>query len=275
MLSGSIPRALASALLFPSKYLMASAVSMPHLIDRPIDLSIGNAIRRVSTYNSADNLGVPRQQKPLRVIPERITEARDAHGWTTSEFARQAKLSQPTVWALENGITKEAKLSTIQKLAIASGRHIAFFTGEVDQNTEPIVLSQQVPVISWVQAGSTNPAVDPYQPGTAEDWEPVMKPVSDSAYALRVRGDSMVAPDGTGFADGSIIIVDPNEELRNGDCVVVRFQNTDEATFKKYVVDGPLRFLKPLNPTYPTIPLSDDAMFCGVVVEHHMARRFR
>lgn len=85
----------------------------------------------------------------------------------------------------------------------------------------------------------------------------------------------MVAPDGSGFPEGAVIIVDPRIEARNGDYVVVRFQDSDEATFKRLVVDGPNKFLRALNPVYPPIPVTDDARLCGVVVEVNVRRRFR
>lgn len=133
----------------------------------------------------------------------------------------------------------------------------------------------KIPLISWVQAGNKNAAIDPFPPGAPEEWEEVTVQVSKDAFALRVRGDSMVAPDGSGFPEGSIIVVDPGLEARNGDYVVVRFNDTDEATFKRLVVDGPLRLLKALNPSYPTIQVTEDARLAGVVVEHRMIRRLR
>lgn len=237
-------------------------------------LSIGRTINLLGLTKAGENLGVPNKQ--LRVIPQRVIQAREARGWKPAELARRAGLSQPTVWALENGVTQEAKLSTVQKIANATGHHIAFFTGEVDHNTETNVnFVARVPIISWVQAGTKNPVTDPYEPGAADDWEDSTVPVSKGTFALRVRGDSMVSPDGTGFPEGAIIIVDPGIQARNGDYVVVRFQNSDEATFKRLVVDGPMKILKPLNPTYPTIPVTEDARLAGVVVEVNMRRRFR
>jgi SOS-response transcriptional repressor LexA len=56
---------------------------------------------------------------------------------------------------------------------------------------------------------------------------------------------------------------------------VVRFQNSDEATFKRLVIDGPLKFLRALNPAYPTMNLTNDAHISGVVVEVNVRRRFR
>lgn len=214
--------------------------------------------------------------RSLKVIPKRVIEARESLGWKQAELARRMGIKQPSLWAIENGETQEVKYSTVLKLSQATGKPPEFFTGIADQNTSDAVnFLGRVPVISWVQAGKKNTVTDPFPPGAAEEWEETTVAVSNGTFALRVRGDSMVAPDGTGFPEGAIIIVDPALEARNGDYVVVRFQDTDEATFKRLVVDGPMKLLKPLNPSYPTIQVSEDARLAGVVVEVNMRRTFR
>jgi SOS-response transcriptional repressor LexA len=268
-----MPSARARAEGLPPKWSRASLLRMPPIIGAAKPVSIAGAIETHGPRKGPQTIGMP--NKPLRVIPKRVIEAREARGWKTSELARQAKLSQPTVWALENGETKEVKHSTLQKIAAATGKHVSYFTGEPDQNTLSNVNLRNVPLVSWVQAGKKNSVTDPYQPGAAEEWEETSVVVSEGAFALRVRGDSMVAPDGTGFPEGAIIIVDPGIEARNGDYVVVRFNNSDEATFKRLVVDGPLKMLKPLNPSYPVIPVTEDARLAGVVVEVNLRKRFR
>ncbi len=236
-------------------------------------LSIGASIAHCQAQKTLQNLGMPRS---VKVDPRKIVEAREARGWSAAELARRASLSQPTVWALEKGKTQEVKHSTLQRIAAATGKHIAFFTGGKEDNVSTDVNQyRRVPLISWVQAGRPRPAADPYHPSAPENWEDVTVAVSAETFALKVRGDSMVGPDGSGFPEGTIIIVDPNVEARNGDYVVVRFQNSDEATFKRLVVDGPLKLLRPLNPTYPTITITDDARLCGVVVEKNIRERFR
>lgn len=152
--------------------------------------------------------------------------------------------------------------------------HVAETFGAVP-NIEPVTRTlQKVPLISWVSAGQLKEVFDPYQPGAAESWEEIEGPVSKQAYALRVRGDSMIAPDGTGFPDGSTIVVEPLREPKHRDYVVVRFPSSDEATFKQYVVDGPHIILKALNPAYPPIQVKSDAIIAGVVTEVIMRRKF-
>lgn len=124
-------------------------------------------------------------------------------------------------------------------------------------------LRKKAPLISWVQAGQWSEIEDNLKPGEAEDWVQTTASTGPHAYALRVRGDSM-EPE---FRDGDVIVVDPEQRARNGSYVVVRLEADQEATFKQFVVDGPRRYLKPLNSRYPIMEIDGEAVICGVVVE--------
>ena len=68
------------------------------------------------------------------------------------------------------------------------------------------------------------------------------------------------------YPAGIIIYVDPDANVENGSRVVAKLLETDEVTFKVYSEDAGMRFLKPLNPQYPTIRLHDGFAIIGVVV---------
>ena len=68
------------------------------------------------------------------------------------------------------------------------------------------------------------------------------------------------------FIASACIIVDPDRAPVNGSYVVATFNGSKEATFKKLVIDGPNKYLKPLNPRYPIIEASGDMQVCGVVI---------
>lgn len=121
-----------------------------------------------------------------------------------------------------------------------------------------------VPIISWVQAGAWNEAIDNLRPNEGERV-PTTYRVKAHTYALRVRSDSMEPK----FPDGCIIIVEPEEDPTPGKYVIVR-QNGNEVTFKQLIRDGDTLFLKPLNPRYPIMALGNDAEFCGVVKRMEM-----
>lgn len=126
----------------------------------------------------------------------------------------------------------------------------------------------EVPLISWVQAGAPNPVQDLYNVGDGERIVYNTKRLGPHAFALRVKGQSMENPRGKPtYPDGSIILVDPDRQHFNGAPVIVRLENSLEATFKIYEEDAGRKLLKPLNPQYPTIEIKDNATFVGVVVQ--------
>lgn len=119
-----------------------------------------------------------------------------------------------------------------------------------------------IPLISWVQAGDMIDTDCQTTPGYADEWITTTETRSKSAFALRVRGDSM-EPE---FAEGDIITVDPDKAAVNGKFVIVK--NGTEATFKQYVIDGSHIFLKPLNNRYPIRDMTGiEFQIVGVVVE--------
>lgn len=139
-----------------------------------------------------------------------------------------------------------------------------------DRNTStgPDIKERQIPLISWVQAGTFCSSPDLLEPGDAEMWLPSHKIHGKHTYALRVKGTSMIAPypGQRSYPEGTIIYVDPDKTLTNGCRVVARIHDNEEATFKEYVEDAGKRYLRPLNPQFPTIEMTEDMHICGVVV---------
>lgn len=108
-----------------------------------------------------------------------------------------------------------------------------------------------VPVISWVAAGSWT---DSGEGVTLEDcFETLPRPhnLSKDGFALVVRGESMLPE----FRPNEYIYVEPQIgfwDLKNGDLVVVRETNNNEATFKQLVLGETSEdmYLRPLNPNW-------------------------
>ena len=70
------------------------------------------------------------------------------------------------------------------------------------------------------------------------------------------------------YQHGDIIYVDPDLAPGHGKDVVVRLEDRNEVTFKRLVVDGERRMLKPLNVSWPDkfIEIPPDARIVGVVI---------
>jgi SOS-response transcriptional repressor LexA len=235
-----------------------------------------------STTVVADNqqtLYVPRM-----ALGARIAEALKAKEKSQAWLAREAGVDEATVSAL---ITRDSRRSE-HAPAIASALGVSLnwlLSGH--GSPDPVIAAEpnveiypsrrsRLPLISWVSAGLKDEAANPYSPGNAEMWVDFDTQASSSAFCLRVRGDSMMSPDGNEptFPDGCIIGVEPKRRPKSREFAVFRFNDSDEATFKMFVSDGPLKLLKPLNPSYPNIALSPDAQLVGTVFEKRIIGRY-
>jgi SOS-response transcriptional repressor LexA len=70
------------------------------------------------------------------------------------------------------------------------------------------------------------------------------------------------------YHNGDIIYIDPDVAAIHGKDVIVRLGERHEVTFKRLVLEGEHRYLKPLNQRWPDkfINMPTDARIVGVVV---------
>ena len=146
------------------------------------------------------------------------------------------------------------------------------------ENVTPTAMGRrEIPVISYVQAGMMTEAIDPYALGDGFETVVTEWDVSESTFALRIKGKSMLPM----FEEGDTVIIDPTLQPRPGDFVVAK-NTEEEATFKKYrprgtSESGEMIFeLVPLNDDFATLNSERDHLrIIGVMIEHrrHYHRR--
>ena len=139
-----------------------------------------------------------------------------------------------------------------------SALHFHHWPGHIPwATTEPAVVSRHEqlqslpheswPVLTMVPAGEPATWEDIYQPGYAENYEPVPGIRDHNGFCLIVEGDSMSDK----IENGDIVAISPNREVLNGDIALVRLHG-DEKTIK-YIDVSPSgeAYLRPHNPRYP------------------------
>ncbi len=128
-------------------------------------------------------------------------------------------------------------------------------------------LRGKAPLISWVQAGKWKEIdMEVLQQTSDTIFYQHTANVSDEAFALRVKGDSMTSfTGGKSIPEGSVIIVDPCIGAEHGKVVVAMLSDSEEATLKQLVIDGGAKYLKPFNNSYPTMPINGNCTIIGVV----------
>lgn len=186
-------------------------------------------------------------------------------------------VNQPTINRILSGSSKEPRQSTLKPLADYFGTKVSdlmetdLTSNEANFEDGPNFRSRRgYPVISWVQAGEWTALCDNFEPGDAEEWRACHKDLGRCGYALRVKGKSMTAPEGEpySFPEGIVLYVNPDMEALPGKFVIVRRNQTKEATFKRYILVDGEPYLEAINPDWPNryLKLAEGDQFCGVVM---------
>lgn len=185
---------------------------------------------------------------------------------TAAEFARSNSLDPSYLSQIINGHRGFGEKAA-RKMELQMGLTPGWLDSEEGSNVaEHDALAGYIPLVSWVTAGAWCESPDTYQPGDAEEWMPKPKNAGPRTFALRVINDSMTSPfpGQRSYPHGTIIYVDPDRDVKNGDRVVARAGG--EYTFKTYVEDAGRKYLKPINPTYDKIDITESMHICGVVI---------
>ena len=218
-------------------------------------------------------------------IGSRLRSRRKMFGHTLKVIADHVGVKQPTVsqWEADLMVPRGESLKKLEEILKTNSDWILHGKGNPDaryvlvqpdsQEFKAISLStKRIPVLSWIQAGAWNDIGCDDPAMTCTEWTETSADVSDHAFALIVRGDSMFNPsDKRSLADGVMVVVDSvfnsDVESLNHKIVVAMLEGTNEATIKEFVKDGPNMYLNPLNPRYPIIPIDGNCRIVAVAKE--------
>ena len=184
-------------------------------------------------------------------IKENITKLRQLSGMTQEEFAKTFDVTRAAVSHWEGGWS-EPRMGVIQKMADYFGisksatiedggmNHAVMLGSGKIRIPEHIVEAKysgsvEVPVLGRIAAGTPREAI----PQSQENHDTTKSLLRDhpKAFWLKISGNSMNRL----FPDGALVLIDPDEEIRNGDVAAV-FVNGDDATVKRvYFEDGAIR----------------------------------
>lgn len=135
--------------------------------------------------------------------------------------------------------------------------------------------TRRIPVIDYVQAGLWTGVCSAKSESDIFEYLLTDLDLSPDAFAMRIKGDSMLPE----FKEGDAILVDPNVTPGPGDFVVAA-NGSGEATFKQYRDRGindrgqEVFELVPLNNFYAAIRSDVQPIrIVGTMVEHRRYRR--
>lgn len=205
-----------------------------------------------------------------------LAQAIELKGVRKVELARHFGVTPPSVqeW-IKRGVISKDKLPEIWRYFsdVVGPQHWGLDTALVpsEANVEQGPnMHGPYPVLSTVQAGRWTEICGQFQREDAQEWRHSARRLGPNGYMLRVAGQSMYAPgQAYSFPEGMILHVNPDAAPMPGQFVVVRRADSDEATFKRYVLIDGRPFLEAINPDWPKelkyLPLQPDDVWCGVV----------
>jgi len=117
----------------------------------------------------------------------------------------------------------------------------------LDQTASEVVDGVELPILGFIAAGSPiEPMTDP---NASIKVASSMLSGKKRSYVLQVRGDSMIEE---GILDGDFVVIEEDQEVRDGDIVVALLEN-GLATLKKFFREATRVRLEPANSTMKPI----------------------
>lgn len=207
----------------------------------------------------------------MKTLSERLNHVLKLTGVTQSELACRIGIKQQSISQICSGKSARSRFTmqiaealgvNAQWLATGAGR-ISVEGGNVESGPD---VEASIPLINWVQALDWAEIAEGFALNDAEEWREVYGKLNKGCFALRVRGDCMENSGGKiSIPEGAVIVVEPGAPFTSGSLVIAKLDDAKEAIFKQLVIDGEQKYLKPLNPQYPAIPVSGNFNIIGVV----------
>jgi len=209
-------------------------------------------------------------------IGDRVKIKRDFLGLTQTQLAERVGTSQQAIEQLEGGKTKRPRylpelssvLGVSTKWLLEGGEEE--IKGDNFKFAGAYIPGKRYPVLSSVQAGCWAEAIEAYTLEEISEWLESDAHIQGEAFWLKVEGDSMTAPTGQSVPEGNYVLFDTGKEAVNGSLVIAKLTDSNEATFKKLIIDAGQKYLKGLNPAWPMVPVNGNCKVIGVAVEAKM-----
>jgi transcriptional regulator with XRE-family HTH domain len=203
-------------------------------------------------------------------IGEKIRAAREKQSLSGRELAKRAQISPSFLSDIEKGRTKPS-LDTLTAICHALGIGVATLLDETKQSTPKISLIPDQILIPILHPSFLACAGDGHNLHgvTMEASEHIPLPEKDLGtigeapiFGVRVEGTSMEAAD---IKDGSVAIINPNQEIRYGDPCLVCF-GIDEAAIKfVYPQPGGGLRIESADPSYKKHQFTKEEVEGGLV----------
>ncbi|MDP1573689.1 MAG: helix-turn-helix domain-containing protein [Coxiellaceae bacterium] len=186
-------------------------------------------------------------------------------GLNEADLSRKTGIPQATLHKILSGKTEDPRASTLKTLSDFFNLSIdELMFGSLKINHQaiqtPAIDVQSVPLISWKECTDAKLFT---QKLNAKNWEKWAVSNFFSIHGYALSSKPSMEPR---FPKGTVLFIDPNASVQDGDFVVVLYQATEEATLRELSIDGPTRLLLPINDHAEPTQWDNDIKLLGVLV---------
>jgi repressor LexA len=119
----------------------------------------------------------------------------------------------------------------------------------LDEEGQPVSNAPRVQIVGGIAAGLPIPVFSTEEAASSEEFDtievsPDLPRRHGKLYGLTVQGTSMID---ALIDDGDVVIIKPAREASNGEMVVAWLKDQEEATLKKFYLEGEQVRLQPAN----------------------------
>ena len=139
----------------------------------------------------------------------------------------------------------------------------------LDRDGEPVSSAPRVQIVGAIAAGLPIPVFSSEGSSASEEFDtveisPDLPRRHGRLFALTVKGTSMID---ALIDDGDVVVIKPAQDATNGEMVVAWLKDEEEATLKKFYLEGDQVRLQPANTTMePIFCAADNVEVRGKVV---------
>lgn len=119
----------------------------------------------------------------------------------------------------------------------------------LDEEGQPVSNNPRVPIVGLIAAGLPIPVFSTEDAASSAEFDnievaPDLPRRYGKLFGLTVEGTSMID---ALIDDGDVVIIQPTQQVENGDMVVAWLKAEEEATLKKFYLEGDRVRLQPAN----------------------------
>ena len=184
-------------------------------------------------------------------------------GHTGKEIASKIGLPNTTFHKIQSGSTVNPTIENVTKIADYFGISVDQLIGKAPLNNFfeqdlvciPVISLKETPINS---IGSLT--IENYKHWQRMQINGDLK--THNLFAIKVTGGAMSPI----FDEKTIAIIDCNQEIKNKSLVLAYIDSENDYVIRRVNIDGAYKLLKPFNPDFPLIHLSEKDKIVGVVV---------